>query len=138
MPQSIAVTCGIILWNQRVLCVQRSEHMHLPFKWEFPGGKIEAEEDPTACLLREIQEELNLSIEIFESLTPVDFQYPGKQPINLIPMIARCSCPELILREHASFVWLAPELLMTLDWAEADIPVVLEFVNWWNVHGLQI
>jgi 8-oxo-dGTP diphosphatase len=138
VSQPIEVTCGIILWNQRVLCVQRSARMHLPFKWEFPGGKLEAGEDASACLLREIEEELNLSIEVLESLTPVNFQYPEKQPIYLIPMIARCSHPVLILREHAAFAWLAPESLMTLDWAEADIPIVREFINWWNVHGQQI
>jgi 8-oxo-dGTP diphosphatase len=37
----IEVACGVILDGDKVLCVQRSETMSLPLKWEFPGGKIE-------------------------------------------------------------------------------------------------
>ncbi|UJP63657.1 (deoxy)nucleoside triphosphate pyrophosphohydrolase [Mongoliitalea daihaiensis] len=138
MPSPIHVTCGIVLWNNKVLCVQRSEDMHLPFKWEFPGGKIEKGEDAPTCLLREIKEELNLAIEIMEYLSPVFFQYPGKQPICLIPMIASCRHPRLTLSEHAAFVWLEPKNILTLDWAEADIPIVKEFINWWDAQQRQI
>ncbi len=37
----IEVACGVVLDKDKVLCVQRSETMSLPLKWEFPGGKIE-------------------------------------------------------------------------------------------------
>lgn len=138
MSHVIPVTCGIILWNARVLCVQRSESMHLPFKWEFPGGKVEPEEDEQSCLQREILEELDLMIDIIAPLTPVDYQYAGKSPIRLIPFIASCVDPFVKLREHRDSAWLAPEELLDLDWASADIPIVEEFMNWWKVHKQQI
>ena len=56
----IHVTCAIIERNGLVLAARRSASMHLPLKWEFPGGKIRAGEDPGECLKREIREELDL------------------------------------------------------------------------------
>ncbi|MGY6520716.1 MAG: (deoxy)nucleoside triphosphate pyrophosphohydrolase [Mongoliitalea sp.] len=138
MSYVIPVTCGIIIWDARVLCVQRSESMHLPLKWEFPGGKVEEGEDHRACLQREIQEELHLRITIVGALTPVDFQYNDKPPIRLIPFIATCLQPQVKLQEHRDLVWLAPERLLELDWAAADLPIVEEFMNWWKAHSQQI
>ncbi|MDF2652440.1 MAG: (deoxy)nucleoside triphosphate pyrophosphohydrolase, partial [Paenibacillus sp.] len=50
--------------NNEVLCALRSQTMSLPGLWEFPGGKIEPNETPQECLVREIQEELNCSIQV--------------------------------------------------------------------------
>jgi 8-oxo-dGTP diphosphatase len=52
----IEVACGVIVNEGKVLCVQRSETMSLPLKWEFPGGKIELGETAEACLTRELEE----------------------------------------------------------------------------------
>jgi 8-oxo-dGTP diphosphatase len=50
--------------------------MKLPLKWEFPGGKIESDEEAKACLQREILEELNLEIAVTCELASVTHQYP--------------------------------------------------------------
>lgn len=137
MSSIIQVTCGIVIWNNQVLCVQRSLEMHLPLKWEFPGGKIEPGEDEKDCLARELKEELDISIAITEALTPVNFQYQDKPPIRLIPYIVSCKEPNINLKEHSAMVWLEPDSLLQLDWAQADIPIVEEFMNWWQHHTQQ-
>lgn len=104
MSSIIQVTCGIVIWNNQVLCVQRSREMHLPLKWEFPGGKVEAGENEQDCICRELKEELDLSITIIEALTPIDFQYEGKPPIRLIPFIVSCKEPKINLKEHSALV----------------------------------
>ena len=71
----IPVTCAIILFDAKVLAVQRSKTMKLPLKWEFAGGKIELGETEIDCIKREIFEELNIHIEVKERLTPVSHQY---------------------------------------------------------------
>jgi 8-oxo-dGTP diphosphatase len=53
MPH-IHVTCAIIERNGHALAAQRIANMKLPLKWEFPGGKIESDEEAKACLQREI------------------------------------------------------------------------------------
>lgn len=123
----IAVTCAIIHFDDKILAVQRSETMKLPFKWEFAGGKIEAGESEIECIKREILEELNIEIEVNERLTPVVHQY-SNFTIELIPFIADYHSGELKLKEHSSFILANKKDLINLDWAEADLPVLKEFL----------
>jgi 8-oxo-dGTP diphosphatase len=125
----IRVSCAIIINPfDQVLVTQRSINMPLPLKWEFPGGKIEADETAEACLIREIKEELNIEIEITGTLPPNDHQYPDKL-IRLIPFICRQKGGEIVLKEHADYKWLDAKDLLDLDWAEADVEVVMEYLK---------
>ncbi len=79
-------------------------------------------------MIREIKEELNIEIEITGSLNPNDHQYPDKL-IRLIPFICRQKEGEIILKEHAEYKWLDVKDLLDLDWAEADVGVVVEYLS---------
>ena len=124
----IPVTCAIIQFDDKILAVQRSETMKLPLKWEFAGGKIEAGESEVDCIKREIFEELNIQIDLRERLTPVTHQYPNFK-IKLIPFTAKYLSGELKLKEHCNFVLANKEELINLDWAEADSPILKEFLK---------
>jgi len=124
----LKVTCAIIENNNRVLVVQRSEKMSLPMKWEFPGGKIENNETDEECIIREIKEELNLEIELTGKLNSSKFDYPNIS-IELIPFIAKQIGGQIRLNEHAAFKYIKKEELLDLDWAEADIPIVKEYLS---------
>ncbi len=125
----LLVACAIILNSQnKVIVCQRSRSMHLPLKWEFPGGKIEENETPEECLTREIKEELNIDIRIIEQLMTNDHHYEDKF-IRLIPFICRYLDGDIILKEHTQFKCLDKESLLDLDWAEADIPVLKEYLT---------
>jgi len=125
----IFVTCAIILNPKgQILITQRSANMFLPLKWEFPGGKIEAGETAEACLIREIREELNIDIQITGSLSSNDHQYPDKS-IRLIPFICSQSGREIVLKEHAEYRWVDAKDLLDFDWAEADVGVVVEYLQ---------
>ncbi|MEH6537099.1 MAG: (deoxy)nucleoside triphosphate pyrophosphohydrolase [Psychroserpens sp.] len=126
--KTIPVTCAIIHFDDKILAVQRSETMKLPLKWEFAGGKIESEESEIECIKREIFEELNIKIEIKKRLTPVVHEYPNFK-IQLIPFTAEYLSGELKLREHCNFILADKKELMGLDWAEADLPILNEFVG---------
>src|SRR5574337_74600 len=125
MKKTIRVTCAIIERNGRVLATQRSARMAMPLKWEFPGGKIDPGETPVECLMREVQEELGIEIEVGEPLTPATHSYPDFR-VTLYPFICRISSGEIILHEHAALAWLRPHELQKLDWAEADLPILQE------------
>jgi 8-oxo-dGTP diphosphatase len=120
----IEVTCALIIDDQnRLLAVQRSNNMSLPLKWELPGGKIEPGETLEECIIREIDEELNIEIKIIEQIKFNIHSYPSIT-IKLIPFICKYFGGQVTLKEHANFKWLNKNELLDLDWAEADIPII--------------
>lgn len=128
----IQVTCAIIQDNGLILACQRSAAMYMPLKWEFPGGKLEQDEDEVACILREIKEELNIEINIIQKLRSFIHDYQSFQ-IELIPFIAEIQRGKIVLKEHLQYKWLKKEDLLLLDWAAADLPIVEEILNdYWD------
>ena len=92
---------------------------------------MEPGESPENCLLREIKEELSIEIRICGSLIPVLHHYPAKE-IQLIPFLATWQGGSLKLTEHAQSQWLNKEDLLSLNWAPADLPIVLEVQSKWE------
>lgn len=124
----IKVVCAIIQINDKILAVQRSKSMKLPLKWEFPGGKIEDNESEIDCIQREIKEELDIEIEVGKRLTPSIYSYPDFS-IELIPYISTYLKGKLTLKEHKQFLLLTKNELKDLDWAEADVAIVGEYIK---------
>jgi 8-oxo-dGTP diphosphatase len=120
------VACAIIERDGLVLAAQRSEAMSMPLKWEFPGGKIRADESPEDCLRREIVEELEVNIALLHPLPPATHNYPALT-VTLYPFICSIEDGILQLNEHAAAIWLPPDQFHTLDWAEADLPVLAAY-----------
>ena len=128
MLNIINVTCAIIVIENKILVTQRSEKMKLPLKWEFPGGKLEENEAEIDCIKREIKEEINIDIEVVKKLSSSIYDY-GSFKINLIPFIAKHVHGEIKLTEHKDYKLLQKTELLSLDWAEADFPIVEEFLK---------
>jgi 8-oxo-dGTP diphosphatase len=128
MSNIINVTCAIIVIENKILVTQRSEKMKLPLKWEFPGGKLEENESEIDCIKREIKEEINIDIEVLRKLSNSIHDY-GNFKINLIPFIAKHILGEIKLTEHRGCKLLQKMELLSLDWAEADLPIVEEFLK---------
>jgi 8-oxo-dGTP diphosphatase len=135
MDKCIQVACAIVLEEDRVFVAQRSELMNLPLKWEFPGGKVEENESPEACLKREIKEELNLELEIVQAFPSNFHSYSLGKEIELIPFLCRLLGGDLVLKEHKNYVWKEVDKLHSLDWAEADLPILHAFVAWFRLRS---
>jgi 8-oxo-dGTP diphosphatase len=127
--KKIEVVAAVIINNNKVLCVQRGDNKYdyIAFKYEFPGGKVEVGETKQAALVREIEEELNLKINIESEFLTVNHTYPDFMLI-MHSFICSCDNPILNLTEHINFKWLNKNELTTLDWAGADIPIVNKLV----------
>ena len=121
------VACALIEKDGLLLAAQRSAAMNLPLKWEFPGGKIEAGESPEACLHRELWEEMEVSVAIGAALLPCTHRYPDFT-VTLYPFLCQLVTTGIVLREHAASRWVAPEELLALDWAAADLPVIAAYL----------
>ena len=125
----IRVTCAIIESDSGVLCAQRGLDMTHAGKWEFPGGKVEKGESNEACLIREIKEELDVMIEIISPLNWQPFTYPNGFCLALIPFQCRIikGLPKAV--QHQKLEWVKHDNLLELDWAEADVPVVKDYLE---------
>jgi 8-oxo-dGTP diphosphatase len=125
----IRVTCAIIRnEDNEVLIVQRGEKSDHPYKWEFPGGKLNDGELEEECIIREIREELAIDIVICGRLYNVEYDY-GKKHILLIPFICDTLEELPLLSEHIAFKWLPPADLKRIDFSEADIIVADNYLN---------
>lgn len=109
--------------NNEILCALRAPEMTLPNLWEFPGGKVEKEEDIYTALEREIFEELHCKIEAKELFHNNSHEYDSFI-INLFSISCNIIDGTPIPNEHSKLIWLKKENLESLKWAPADIPVV--------------
>ena len=128
MKRHLHVACAIIEQNGTALAAQRSAAMSLPLKWEFPGGKIESGETAEECLIRELREELGVSVFIGSALTPATHSYPDFT-VTLYPYTCRLTGGTVTMYEHHALKWVEPHQMPGLDWAAADLPVIREYMN---------
>src|SRR5579875_3282397 len=80
----LLVSAGIIYRDGRVLVGQRRRSDRHPYKWEFPGGKVEHGETPQQALARELQEELQIEAKIGSELARYEHEYPGGSRVHLL------------------------------------------------------
>ena len=123
--KEIHVTAAVIIQDNKILCVKRNENKYdyISKKWEFPGGKVEENEQLEDTIKREIQEELNLIINVKSFLIQVNHQYPDFK-LKMDTFICEIIDGILNLNEHIDYKWLTVSELSYLDWAAADLPIV--------------
>ena len=82
---------AIVNDKNQVLIAKRPDHVHQGGLWEFPGGKLEEEETVKQALLREIKEELNISISSYEPLIQIKYDYKDKSVLLDVKLVREYS-----------------------------------------------
>ncbi|WP_437967201.1 8-oxo-dGTP diphosphatase MutT [Sorangium sp. So ce260] len=82
-PALVLVAAAVIIERGRVLLTQRKAGAHLEGAWEFPGGKVEAGEDPRDALVRELREEIGVEARVGDIVEVTYYRYPRK-PVLLL------------------------------------------------------
>lgn len=123
----LEVVAGIILYKDKILCMQRNvgKYDYISYKYEFPGGKMEEGESKTEALMRELREEMELEVKISDKdfFATVIHEYPDFL-ITMHSFICETDTMKFVRKEHINHQWLNVEELQSLDWAEADKPIV--------------
>ena len=122
--KTIEVVAAIIKENDTILATRRG-YGEFIIMWEFPGGKIEIGETREEALMREIKEELSITISIDQFVTTIDYDYPN---FHLTMHCFLCTQVNGIftLNEHNDAKWIHPSELNELDWLPADIEILEE------------
>ncbi|MDQ0882405.1 (deoxy)nucleoside triphosphate pyrophosphohydrolase [Peribacillus sp. V2I11] len=130
MKKQVKVVAAIIE-NEKdeILCALRSPDMSIPNMWEFPGGKVEKDEDIFTALKREINEELQCKVETETSTFNDNTHEYETFIINLLSIKCRIIEGTPTANEHSKLIWLKRENLSSLKWAPADIPAVEQLIS---------
>lgn len=119
----IKVVAALIEKDNKILIAKRSTgDINVLGKWEFPGGKVEMDEDEFHAIEREILEEFELKIKALNFITNNICKYPNKT-VDL--RLYSCDYIEgnFKLHDHSEYKWVTKEEIMTYDLAPADIPL---------------
>ena len=114
----IRVVAAVIRDGDRIYATQRG-YGEYKDGWEFPGGKIEPGETPEEALVREIREELAVTIEVGEKISTIEYDYP-KFHLSMDCFWCHIVDGEIRLQEHEAARWLTQEDLAAVDWLPAD------------------
>ena len=122
------VTAAILIKDGKILIAKRKADDRQANKWEFPGGTVEQNETPQACLKREIQEEFGINVSVGRILGESIYHYDHGS-IKLLAYRAHLKYGKIALNEHADYRWVSAEGLVEYDFAPADIPFVEKLQN---------
>jgi 8-oxo-dGTP diphosphatase len=124
-PLLLVAACALVDVDGRVLVCQRPPGKQLEGLWEFPGGKVETGETPEACLVRELKEELGISI-VEACLAPFVFASHGYESFHLLMPLYLCRRwqGQVQALEHSALRWVTPAQMSDLPMPPADAPLV--------------
>ncbi len=127
MPTRILLVaaCALVDGDGRVLIAQRPAGKSLAGLWEFPGGKVEEGETPEAALIRELAEELGVTVKA-DCLAPFVFASHGYEDFHLLMPLYLCRRWDGFAqaRHHAALKWVRPGELDRWPMPPADAPLV--------------
>ena len=122
---SLEVVAAIIFFENKILVTQRkfSKNSAFSYKYEFPGGKVEDNEDKITALRRELMEELNLEITSFKHFASYNYNYDINK-IKLNFFVSNVTELKITLKVHESYKLVTVRQLSQLDWLAADYEVI--------------
>ncbi|MBI1807212.1 MAG: (deoxy)nucleoside triphosphate pyrophosphohydrolase [Ignavibacteria bacterium] len=125
----IQVAVGIIMKNGEVLLCQRHQQARYGLKWEFPGGKVETEEETNACLRRELHEELAIDAVVGDLYHQQHALYPDSGTFDVFYYIVPAFTGELVNHVFESCEWVPIQNLDRYDILEGNRDVVQKLMN---------
>jgi 8-oxo-dGTP diphosphatase len=122
-PEISVVAGALYDRDGRILITQRPPGKVLAGRWEFPGGKVHADEEPESALARELREELGIEMHAAERLMRYAVDYPERR-IWLDMWIVTAWSGSPVGLDGQACKWVAPADLPAEDILEADQPIV--------------
>ena len=120
----LVAACALIDADGRVLLAKRPPGRPLAGLWEFPGGKVEPGETPEAALVRELDEELGITV-AEKCLAPLTFASHGYEAFHLLMPLYACRKweREVTARQGQELTWVRANRLADYAMPPADEPL---------------
>ena len=118
------VVAALIIREEKILICQRTEDQAMPLKWEFPGGKVERDEDLKDALHRELEEELGIDAVIGRKVAAIQHTYASGYALELYFYRVDQFKHEIQNRIFRDVRWIDRQELPTYDFLEADVKLV--------------
>ena len=127
---TLVVACALVDVDKRVLMAQRPEGKPLAGLWEFPGGKVERGERPEQTLIRELHEEIGITVSE-ACLAPLTFASHAYDDFHLLMPLYICRRWDgnVIAREGQNLAWVRPNKLRDYAMPPADIPLIPHLID---------
>jgi 8-oxo-dGTP diphosphatase len=130
MKLLLVVAAALIDADHRVLIAQRPKDKALGGLWEFPGGKVGPDESPEDALIRELREELGLTVKE-PCLAPLTFASHRYEEFHLLMPLYICRRWEGFAtpREGQALKWVKPGRLRDYPMPPADAPLIPPLID---------
>lgn len=117
-----AVICDSVKEKHKIFATAKG-YGEFKGQWEFPGGKIEDEETPEQALKREIEEELDTKIEVYDLIDTIEYDYPNFH-LSMDCFWCETITGKLVLKEAEAAKWLRKDELDSVQWLPADLTLI--------------
>lgn len=117
-----AVICDSVKEKRKIFATARG-YGEFKGQWEFPGGKIEEGETPEQVLKREIEEELDTKIEVYDLIDTIEYDYSNFH-LSMDCFWCEIITGRLVLKEAEAAKWLSKDELESVQWLPADLTLV--------------
>jgi 8-oxo-dGTP diphosphatase len=126
----LVAACALIDVDGRVLLAERPAGKPMAGLWEFPGGKVETGERPEETLIRELKEELGITVSE-PCLAPLTFASHVYPDFHLLMPLYVCRRWEGVVTplEAQRVVWVKPNRLRDYKMPPADEPLVAHLMS---------
>ena len=125
--KTVKVAAAVIKDAEKILIAQRLKG-EFKGKWEFPGGKLEENEDSVSALKREIKEEMEADIKIDQYLCTIEHDYDSFH-LSMDVYICHFLNQNIKLNDHMAFRWIKPDE-KNIDYVPADIKVINSYLKY--------
>jgi 8-oxo-dGTP diphosphatase len=127
----LVVACALLDEDGRVLLTRRPQGKPMAGLWEFPGGKVDAGETPEVALIRELREELGITVQA-RCLAPLTFASHGYDSFHLLMPLYICRRWEGDVEplEGQEIAWVRSDKLQSYEMPPADVPLIPILQDW--------
>ncbi|RYZ09307.1 MAG: (deoxy)nucleoside triphosphate pyrophosphohydrolase [Alphaproteobacteria bacterium] len=130
-PLLLVAAVALVRSDGRLLLAQRPKGKAMAGLWEFPGGKVEAGESPQGALVRELAEELGVTVSEAD-MTAFSFASHAYEKFHLLMpvFLVRRWKGDVEPREEQQLAWVSAAEIRSYPAPEADLPLFEQFIDW--------